>query len=251
MSGRRRLGGALSVSLAIHAALVLLLVIGLAVHPTPVDTRPEPFKLNAVYLPLSGPAGGGGGHQAPASAKDTEVPRHELPKPPPVNPQPVVPEPVRDPLPVMDVTITTDAAKMLQAAGTSATSLDPGGGGRANDGVGPGKGPGAGDGSGGRNGGGPRQVGGDVTNPTLIRSVDPVYTAPALAAKLSGTVELEVVVLTNGTVGSVRVTKSLDAMYGLDQEAIKAARQWLFRPGTLQGRPVEVFVKLILEFRIR
>jgi protein TonB len=81
--------------------------------------------------------------------------------------------------------------------------------------------------------------------------VDPVYTAPALAAKLSGTVELEAVVLTNGTVGSVRVTRSLDAVYGLDREAINAARQWLFRPGTQQGRPVEVFVKLILEFRIR
>src|SRR5262245_14001692 len=109
MSGQRRLGGALSVSLAMHAGLALLLVIGLAVRPTPVATRPEPIKLNAVYLPLSGSVGGGGGHPAPASAKTTEVPRHELPKPPPVTPQPLPPDPVKDPLPVMDVTITTDA----------------------------------------------------------------------------------------------------------------------------------------------
>jgi hypothetical protein len=43
--------------------------------------------------------------------------------------------------------------------------------------------------------------------------------------------------------------KSLDP--GLDQQAILAARQWLFRPSAYQDKPVEVIVKLILEFHIR
>jgi TonB family protein len=71
-------------------------------------------------------------------------------------------------------------------------------------------------------------------------------------AGIQGVVELEVVVLPNGTVGDVRVLKSLDKQVGLDQEAINAAKQWLFRPGTLKstGRPVPVIVTIILEFRL-
>jgi protein TonB len=248
---RGRLGRALSVSLVAHAGFAVLLVIMLSVNPTPVDTRPQPIKLNAVYLPIAGPSGGGGGDTAPAAAKVTEVPRHESPKPAPITPTPAKPEVPREPLPVLDVTVETTAAKTLQVAGTAVMSLGPGGLGDRPGGAGPGRGPGVGPGENGRSGGGPRQIGGDVIAPTLLRSVDPVYTAGALAAKLSGTVELEAVVLTNGTVSAVRVTKSLDAAYGLDQEAIKAARQWLFRPGTQQGKPVDVYVKLILEFHIR
>jgi len=56
-------------------------------------------------------------------------------------------------------------------------------------------------------------------------------------------------VLPNGTVGQIRVVKSLDP--GLDQQAIIAARQWLFDPSTHQGKRVEVIVRLILEFHIR
>ena len=80
----RRLGRALSVSLAAHAGFGVLLVILLSVNPTPVDSRPQPIKLNAVYLPMTGRSGGGGGDRAPASANTTEVPRHELPRPAPV-----------------------------------------------------------------------------------------------------------------------------------------------------------------------
>jgi protein TonB len=87
--------------------------------------------------------------------------------------------------------------------------------------------------------------------PTLIRSVDPKYTTGALTAKISGSVELEVVVLANGTIGPVKVTKSLDKVYGLDQEAINAARQWLFLPSTQDGKPVDVIVRFVLEFHVR
>jgi len=165
-------------SIAAHAVVVLLLIIGMSVRPTPVDTKAPPIKLNAVYIPIAGPQRGGGGHRGPASAKDHEVPRHELPKPAPVDPQPVRPEPPRDPLPTIDVAIETDAAKMLRAAGVGPVSLDPGGGGRgrtAGSGVDDGLGPG----SRGRSGGGDRGVGNDVTQPRLIKSVDPTYTPEA------------------------------------------------------------------------
>ena len=62
---------------------------------------------------------------------------------------------------------------------------------------------------------------------------------------------MEVVVLANGTVGDVKVIGSLDKICGLDMEAIKAARQWRFLPGTFEGKPVDVLVRLILDFNLR
>ena len=71
-----------------------------------------------------------------------------------------------------------------------------------------------------------------------------------MRAQIQGVVELEAVVLTNGTVDDVRVIKFLDITYGLDAEAIAAAKRWLFKPGTYNGQPVPVIVTLLLEFRI-
>ena len=58
--------------------------------------------------------------------------------------------------------------------------------------------------------------------------------------KIQGSVWLEAVVTTKGDVGDVKVTRSLDAEYGLDQEAVGAAKQWKFKPGTREGKPVAV-----------
>ena len=84
--------------------------------------------------------------------------------------------------------------------------------------------------------------------PTPVRSVQPKYTPEAIQARVKGVVELEVVVSPTGTVGDVRVTKSLDTKYGLDQQAIEAAKQWVFRPGMKDGRAVPVLVTIIIEF---
>jgi hypothetical protein len=43
------------------------------------------------------------------------------------------------------------------------------------------------------------------------------------------------------------VVKSLDGSFGLDAEAVKAARQWRFTPGTRFGEPVAVLVIIDLE----
>jgi len=67
--------------------------------------------------------------------------------------------------------------------------------------------------------------------------------------KVEGSVFLEVVVKADGTVDDkVRVTKSLDP--DLDQQAIKAAKQWTFKPGTIDGKPVPVSVSLELTFSL-
>jgi TonB family protein len=55
----------------------------------------------------------------------------------------------------------------------------------------------------------------------------------------------------DGTIGNVQITKSLDSTFGLDQEAIKAAKQWRFKPGTRMGEPVPVLVTIELTFTLR
>jgi TonB family protein len=92
--------------------------------------------------------------------------------------------------------------------------------------------------------------GNGVTIPRLLKDVKPQYTADAMRAKIQGSVLVECVVNTDGTVGNVRVIRSLDATYGLDQEAIKAAKQWVFAPGTRNGQPVPVMVSIELTFTL-
>jgi TonB family protein len=53
----------------------------------------------------------------------------------------------------------------------------------------------------------------------------------------------------DGTVGAVRIVKSLDTR--LDEQAVQAAARWFFEPGTLNGTPVATRVTLELEFRLR
>lgn len=94
------------------------------------------------------------------------------------------------------------------------------------------------------------QIGNGVTSPVLIKEVKPNYTDGAKSRRAQGTVELSAVVLTDGSVGDeVTVTRSLDE--DLDKEAVKAAKQWKFRPGTKDGKPVAVQVNIELTFTLR
>jgi protein TonB len=234
---RSRLSGALGASAIVHAGLVVLVLFAVSVRPERVATQPPPVHLNVYYLPLAGPAGGGGSLTS-APPRRTEIPPHLLPAPVPVEALPLTTE--QPPQPTLNATITTDA-RILELSGSGISGLGSPGGKGPGAGVGPDSGLGAGPGAGG---------GGGIVPPTLVRSVSPNYTSDAMVAKLQGAVELEAVVLANGTVGEVRVTRSFDRTHGLDGEAIKAAKQWLFRPGTRDGRPVDVVITLILDFRL-
>jgi protein TonB len=93
------------------------------------------------------------------------------------------------------------------------------------------------------------QVGRGVTAPVLIKEVKPSYTGDAIRRKVQGTVEVSAVVKTDGTVGEVRVTKSLDT--DLDEQAVIATKQWKFKPGTKDDQPVNVQVTIELTFTLR
>jgi TonB family protein len=87
--------------------------------------------------------------------------------------------------------------------------------------------------------------------PRLLREVKPNYTSDAMRAKIQGAVLLECVVNRSGEVMDVKILRSLDSTFGLDQEAIKAAKQWRFSPGSRLGEPVPVLISIELSFTLR
>lgn len=95
----------------------------------------------------------------------------------------------------------------------------------------------------------PFRVGGDVKAPVVINRVEPIYTAEALASRISGIVILEAIIDRTGHVSNVEVLKPLP--FGLDQAAVDAVRQWTFRPATLNGDPVDVIFNLTINFRLK
>jgi TonB family protein len=131
------------------------------------------------------------------------------------------------------------------------TGTGTGGGGGSGTGVGGGKGSGIGPGEGGGTGGGVYRPGNGVISPRLIYEVRPNYTSDAMRAKIQGIVTMEAVVMPDGSVGAVQITRSLDQTFGLDQEAIRTVKKWRFAPGTRQGRPVPVLVEIEMTFTLR
>ena len=93
--------------------------------------------------------------------------------------------------------------------------------------------------------------GGGVTAPKVTKEVRVSYTPDAMRAEIQGGVALEAVVRADGTVGEVRVVRSLDKRYGLDDEAVKALKQWQFTPGQKDGGAVPVVVEVEMTFTTR
>jgi len=94
----------------------------------------------------------------------------------------------------------------------------------------------------------PLRVGGDVKAPVAIEKVEPVYTDEARKARISGIVIVEAIVGRDGLVKEAHVLKPLP--FGLDQAAVDAVKQWIFKPGTLEGKPVDVIFNLTINFRL-
>lgn len=183
-----------------------------------------------------------------------EVPRVETPTPTPTPaPPPPPPQAIQAPVAPVPTAEVDRPGTLTQAAPSVSTSNGPGSGGGIGSGngagIGPGQGGGIGPGSGGGTGGGPFQPGSGVTPPVLLKEVRPGYTDEARRRSIEGDVQLEIVVRQDGSVGNVRVTRTLGA--GLEQKAIEAVRQWKFGPARRQGAPVDVVVEVSVEFKLR
>lgn len=87
-----------------------------------------------------------------------------------------------------------------------------------------------------------------ISLPTVVKEVKPQYTQKAKDAKIEGSVWLECVVTPKGVCSKIKVVRSLDSVFGLDKEAIKAVRQWRFIPAKKQNQPVPMSVTIEMRF---
>jgi TonB family protein len=266
----KRLGFSVIVSAVVDVLVFVLIIVASRHRPVaaPVTALlPENPSKDIIWLSEPGPGGGGGGggNRMKEPPRKAELPGKDkitvpVEKPPELKPvQTKVEPPAIEQLNIPAKTLASALDSLPGAIegppGPPTVSQGSGSGGGAGTGtgtgIGPGTGSGLGPGSGGGTGGGVYRPGNGVTLPVVIREVKPAYTSDAMRAKVQGTVLLECVVKPNGEVGDVKVVRSLDSTFGLDLEAMKAARGWRFRPGMRQGEPVAVLVTIELTFTLR
>jgi TonB family protein len=260
-----RVGVTASVLSHVAMGLIAFLVMRYAPEAQSLDPIVNDLPRDIMWIAEPGPGGGGGGggNEMPEPPKKAELPgKEKITVPVEKLPDPTPEKPKEEPPPAeLVIPARTMAAAEQALPGAIATeapvtlSQGSGSGGGSGtgtgSGIGPGTGSGLGPGTGGGTGGGAYRPGSGVSLPEVITEVKPQYTAEAMRAKVQGVVWLECIVQEDGTVGNVRVTKSLDSVFGLDQEAIKAARRWRFRPGIREGKPVPVIITIELTFTLR
>jgi TonB family protein len=267
---KSRWGNAFSVSALSHVVgFLLILFIATRLPATrPVTQGIDQTKYNIIWIPQPGPGGGGGGggNKQIEPPRKVEAPGKEkitvpVTKPPKVEPL-EKPKDITPPKQELNIPAQIASSGVQQLPGVIANpspvatpSQGSGSLGGAGTGAGPGMGEGSGSGlgpgSGGGTGGGIYRLGSGISNPEPTYSPRPNYTADAMRAKVQGVVALEAVVKSDGSVGQVRITRSLDPHFGLDEEAIRTVRSWRFRPAKKNGEPVDVWVDVELSFTLR
>ncbi len=218
----------LPVSVAIHA-LVVGVVLGMSIwFVEDVPEPPIPVTFYAAAPPPPPPP--------PAAAK--AAPKVEVQKPVPIRSAEltaptVIPEKMPQPLAAPEAEVASGEG--VEGGGEGGV---PGG---VVGGVVGGTGPGTGEGE-------PLRVGGDVKPPQLINKVEPSYPEAARKARMEGVVILEAIITASGAVEEVKVLKSVNPL--LDAAATRAVQQWRYRPATLNGRAVRVYLTVTVTFNL-
>jgi protein TonB len=222
----------------------------------PTDIAPYEPKAAPKKQTMGG--GGGGGDRSPLPASKGRLPKQSLRQfTPPMavvnNPNPKL---TMEPSIIVPPDVSLPNVNMQQygdpLARIGPPSNGPGSGGGigsgSGGGVGSGKGGGFGPGEGGGVGGGVFRVGGGVTAPALLYKKEPEYSEEARKAKYQGTVLLYIEVDPSGRATNIKVQRSLGL--GLDEKAIEAVKQWKFKPGYKDGKPVTVAATIEVNFRL-
>ena len=255
----KRLTSAFVVTLAVQLAVLSLLMLASRSQLRSMVIHDAALLADMVFVTGSvgpGGGGGGGGNHMEAPARQARIPK---PKPlaaitPVVTPE--APTPPQFNIPVTTLATTELPGAIVSLANLSTSSQGPGSGGGGDNGRGLGVGIGVGTGLGPGTiagiGGGPLAPGTGAVDPVPVYRAEPQYTAAAVTAHISGEVWVECTVLPSGACVAARVIRSLDPRFGLDQEAIRTAERWRFRPGRdKQGRAVSFVVSIAVEFNLR
>lgn len=255
------------VSVTLHVlviGLIAWLVIEARLHPA---VKPQVAKVTAVdvqpFVPIApkGPAMGGGG--GGGSHDIIQAPKGRLPKfaDNPITPpmviknehpklavEPAIKMPQNITLPTNNMPNLGDPRTSVVGPASNGTGSGAGMGTGDGGGIGSGSGNGYGPGSGGGYGGGTYQVGGGVSPPVVIFSVEPEFSDEARRAKYQGVSVVSLIVDAHGMPQRVRVIRKLGM--GLDEKAVEAVQQYKFKPAMFQGHAVPVVINVEVNFRI-
>ena len=198
--------------------------------------------------PKAAAMGGGGGQRGPTPVTKGTPPKFAEtqivpPKAPPLEPPKIHIEPTIE---VQKDVKMASSIPQIGIASSPLVGMSMGNG--SGTGLGSGNGSGLGPGSGGNTGGGPKRIGGGVSAPVLIYSVEPEFSEEARKAKVAGNVLVNLWVDTNGNPSHVKVIRGVGM--GLDEKALEAVRQYKFKPAMENGKPVLVELNVEVNFQI-
>jgi len=95
----------------------------------------------------------------------------------------------------------------------------------------------------------PIRIGGEVVPPELINKVQPVYPEIARKARVQGVVIVEAIIDKQGNVTDSRILRGLPM--GISEAAVAAIGRWKYKPATLNGRPVAVYLTVTVTFTLQ
>jgi len=238
----------LSIGLHLAVLALLLFLTSQSVLPPPaavIARRIVPLApIHRVYVDRA-ETHSGGGNQTLLPARHGEPPpqAHNTFIPPKSLPNPKLP---------MAISVAFDSPTVQIDAGNIGDplgNLNMGGlGSHGRDSIGPGGCCGIGPGKDGTPGISTNARRRSATAPQLIYKVEPEFSEEARKAKFSGMVVLSIEVDATGKAGSFRVLESPGL--GLEEKAIEAVKQWRFRPGYVDGKPVVTTATVQVSFRL-
>lgn len=255
------IGAAATVNIAILCALLFLgvkkIIETVKPNVTPIDI--SDLNLKAPKMANNAGGGGGGGNQSivdpikgklPPKMKDPATPPNPPMEKPKLEAQPAIDVQQSIQLPdnplMQNIGVKNSANVQLAVGGQgSGGGMGTGHGG----GMGSGNGNGFGPGDGGNVGGGLYKIGGGVTAPVPLNSVEAEFSDEARRAKYQGVVLISLVVDTHGDPQNPKVVRPLGM--GLDEKALEAVRKYKFKPAMKEGKtPVPVMITIEVNFRL-
>lgn len=91
----------------------------------------------------------------------------------------------------------------------------------------------------------------DVVRPEIKSRANPTYPKMAAAKKVEGTVILRILVSETGDAADVQILRPAGGSMGLNESAVKSAKQWKFQPAVKEGKRVKVWMTYPIVFKLQ